>query len=252
MIYNISHTSWWIISGDFIKKSDENLVIFFHGFTTDKSSSWRFDDISHDVDIHTNWSIFRFDFMGCWESGDWIISFGSECEDAQQVLRHFIDRGYTNIVIYGHSMWGTIALMVYPFFQHYIQSLILSGPAVGPMCYNWEEYVGNDLYAVWSTQGYIELPSKCGRKVKVSYDIMKDFASINTEMLAKSMNCPICIIHGNHPDDTEESELLEYSKKFISLYNKWKLIVLDGAKHTMMGYNEDISKIITQALSKSL
>jgi pimeloyl-ACP methyl ester carboxylesterase len=250
MHYNIKTSNWFEICGEYIQKSEEKLIIFFHGFTTDKSSEWRFNEIESIINLNTDWSIFRFDFLGCGESWKWVVSFQSELNDAQEVITYFLRKWFKNIVIYGHSMGWTIALLVYPLFIEYIRALVLSGPATGPMFYNWEEYVWSDLYLQWPIQGYIDFPSKIWRKIQVSYDIIEDFCTIYPEGIRESLKCPVTIIHGNHPEDTEESELLEHSKKLLSHYNEWELVILDGAKHTMFGYSKDIGNIIVRMLTK--
>ena len=63
------------------------LVILIHGITADKDSKGRYTKITEQL-VKNGFGVFAFDFSGCGESADTVMSAASLCDDLKSTIRY--------------------------------------------------------------------------------------------------------------------------------------------------------------------
>lgn len=235
--------------GNLYPSTSESIIILCHGFMSDKYSKGRFERLATAFNRYGH-SAMSFDFSGCGESDDDVLTVDKEVDDLKSAIQFVKSKGYKKIALYGHSLGTLICLKIY---TPEIITMVLTGALTGPMKYDWFEFFTKEQMQKLEEKGYlIEYTSQEDRKKIIIDDrILKDFELINQEELLKDVDCPILIIHGNN--DEEENLLYERSKIAMTLLSKdSKLEVIDGADHSFLDHFDIIVKLTTEWFTKYL
>lgn len=207
-------------------KGSKSVVILAHGFTNDRSSNGRFDEI---VSVLNKEGIdtLAFDFSGCGESDDDAITIEHQVEDLNAVIEYVLSKGYKEIVLFGNS-FGTVACLMNG--RPEIKTMILVGALTNKMFYDWSLYFSKEQLFELETKGFFHLDDP--RKHLITSQTLKDYESLDSCQLANQVSCPVLIIHGNHIEDEEEIALLSHSKAFMKkLPEGSKLEIIEGGRH---------------------
>ncbi|MBD1373524.1 alpha/beta hydrolase [Hazenella sp. IB182357] len=212
--------------GHFWESDSDSIIIFCHGFTSDKSARGRFDRLA--VFYHgLGYAVLAFDFSGCGESDDVHLTLANRIIDLYAAISYVQAQGYRRIVLHGHSLGTCVCLSCY---TPVIDTMILTGALTGPMFYDWEQVYSKQQIQALRREGYItEVQAK--RDVMIDKQMLLDFEQIDQEKLLSHVKCPVLIIHGD--GDQEERALYQNSQRGL----KWlpeasKLEVIQGATHS--------------------
>jgi len=219
-----------------------SIIIMAHGFTSDKSSSGRFEHLA-EAFVRSGYHVLTFDFSGCGESDDERISVEREVDDLQAVIDFAKARGYRKIALYGHSLGSLICLKCY---RSDIVTMVLSGALTGAMYYDWKDYFRPEQLQQLQEHGYMTVEKETGprKEIQIDQQMLLDFEQIDQEELLKPVQCPVLIIHGNHPEDEEELQLLERSQRAMALLSPdSKLEVIEGATHRFHEHMDELTRL---------
>lgn len=226
--------------GHLFSVNSDKIVIMAHGFTSDKSSQGRFDLVAKALNDN-GIDAFAFDFSGCGESDETLMTASKQVEDLKCVIDYIKAKGYDQIGLFGNSLGTLICLRCY---EESIKTMVLMGALTHAMYYNWHEEFTKEQMTSLKEKWVITLTDSESRQRQLGQEMLNDFENIDQEKLLSAVQCPVFIIHGNHPADEEELKLLEHSKNGMTFLPKAsKLHVIDGAKHGCSEYIDEVSKL---------
>jgi pimeloyl-ACP methyl ester carboxylesterase len=217
------------------------IIIMAHGFTNDKSSQGRFDELAESFN-RSGYNVLRFDFSGCGESDTDILSTHNMVDDLQCAIAFARSRGYGTVALYGHSLGGLICLKC---LDPDIRTMVLTGTPTDHMKYNWSEYFSDEQIREMRAKGYLTAKDRSGKERLIGRQILRSFEEVNQRDLLQTVRCPVLLIHGNDPNDEEELQLLERSTKGVKLLPSGsRLEIINGANHT---FREHLDRVIEEA-----
>ncbi len=237
----IKNSRGFIIAANHWFAGSESIIIMASGFTGDKSMNGRYEKLANKFS-QGGISVISFDYSGCGESDDEILTPEMAVQDLHLVINYAKNRGYKNIALYGQSYGGLVCLRGY---TPDIRTMVLTGALTGSIKYNWEDFYSKDQLDELSKTGHMRIykdtPSPRDMVI-IDKKMLEDFENINQEQLLRKVECPVLIIHGDH--DEEERKLLEISRiglKYLSHDSKIELI--EGADHRFIDYLNIISDL---------
>lgn len=228
--------------GSLYPSTSESIIILCHGFMSNKYSKGRFEKLATAFN-KSGHSALIFDFSGCGESEDDILTVEKEVDDLKSTIQFAKSKGYKKIALYGYSLGTLICLKSY---TPEIITMVLTGALTDSMEYNWTEFFTKEQIQELEEKGYLieHTPMEIRKKIIIDKTILKDFENINQKELLKGVKCPVLIIHGNN--DEEERLLYEKSKAAMKLLSKdSKLEVIDGADHSFLEHFHIVVKLTT-------
>jgi len=224
------------IVGNLYRVDSHIIIIMAHGFTNDKSSNGRFDDLAEALN-KAGYDVLAIDFSGCGESDDDSITLNNQVDDLNSAIQFALEKGYKKIGLFGNS-FGTLACLKN--YKKEVITMVLVGALTDSMQYDWNDYFSKEQLDNLHKQGFFYFCTN--RKHKITNQTLMDFEQINQKDLFRNIDCPILIIHGDNSKDQEELQLLERSKKAIkTIIDNSKLEIVKGAKH---GMRKDWDKVI--------
>jgi pimeloyl-ACP methyl ester carboxylesterase len=228
--------------GNLLASGSHSIIIFSHGFGSDKHSKGRFPAIMQAL-YQAGYSSLAFDFSGCGESENDILTLEKEEDDLKSALKYIRSRGYSRMALYGHSLGSLISLKCW---SSEIETMVLSGAVTGPVKYDWNDYYSRDQLREMELEGYFKdgVNSEWRNEVNVDRSLIESFAGLNQEKILGKVACPVLIIHGNDPEDIEELTLLENSRKGLKyLPEGSRLEVIEGAGHSFKGHLDQLVRL---------
>jgi pimeloyl-ACP methyl ester carboxylesterase len=220
------------------------MIVMAHGFCSDRHSRGRFDRLATDFST-LGYDVLTFDFSGCGESDDDVITAEHEVEDLRAVIDFVRGQGYRRVALHGHSLGGSICLQAY---DDGIETMLLTGTATDAMHYDWTDFYGAERMAELNETGQL----RDGRHV-ITWETLRAFDQRDQATLLASIKCPVLLVHGGNPDDGEEQELLSRSRKGIALLPpESRLEVIDGAGHSLKNHMTELSALARGWYAKHL
>jgi pimeloyl-ACP methyl ester carboxylesterase len=225
------------LAGNLYLTGSKAIVILAHGFTNDKSSQGRFDKLAEALN-GIGYDGLTFDFSGCGESDPDIITVGNEVDDLKSAIKYVKSNGYEKVALFGNSLGTLICLKC---FQPEVITMVLSGALTDGMRYDWNKYFSTAQMEELNQKGYLTIKDSQGIR-RVGRQMLLDFEQIDQQELLKNVTCPILIIHGDSDEDVEEKQLLERSKRAMTMLSSdSQLVVITGGKH---GLREHWGRVI--------
>jgi pimeloyl-ACP methyl ester carboxylesterase len=211
------------------------IIVMAHGFCSDRRSRGRFDRLTADF-VARGWSVLAFDFSGCGQSDDDVVTAAGEVEDLRAVLAFVRAEGYTRTALYGHSLGASICLQAY---DDSIRTMVLTGAATDAMHYDWSAYYSAEQLDELETTGFM----RDGRHV-LSRQTLAEFGQRDQKASLSRIKCPVLLVHGGSADDAEEQELLKRSREGFSLLPAGsRLAVVEGSGHGFEQHMAEVSAL---------
>jgi pimeloyl-ACP methyl ester carboxylesterase len=224
-------------------------IICAHGFAGEKTSKGRFTRLG-EVLSPLGYNVFAFDFSGCGESDDALVTIEQEVEDFRAAIGYARSRGANRIALVGNSLGSYIALKVY---TPEITTMLLLAALTGPTQYDWEAFYTPEQMKEWRETGRVTMVREdpYHRVSVVSAALLEECGNFDQSRLLAAVKCPVLIIHGD--GDDEERKLLAQSRKAMErLPQTSRLVVLPGANHRMEGRIDEIVVHATQWFEQHL
>ena len=214
------------IVGNYYVVDSDKIVILAHGFTNDKSSNGRFDQLSEKLNT-AGYDALAIDFSGSGESDDAPLTIENQIDDLKQAVDFVVAKGYSKIAFFGNSFGSVSCLMNY---EDRINTMVLTGALTDKMHYEWDNYFSKAQMNSLEQNGYFFTEDK--RPHQITCQTLKDYEIIDQEQLLTQVKCPILIIHGNNEEDLEELMLLERSRKGMKFLSKDSTLeIIEDGKH---------------------
>lgn len=230
------------LAGHLYPAGSRAIILMAHGFTSDKSSRGRFEKVAAAFN-RAGFDALAFDFSGCGESDDERLTAAKQVADMQAAIRCAKERGYAKIALYGHSLGSLICLRS---FSPDIAAIAVSGALTDAMHYEWSSiYSAEQLRELAETGCLTDLrPGAVRETVVIDKQMLLDFEEIDQRELLQKVTCPVLIIHGNAPEDEEECQLLERSRRGMHyLSEESRLVVIEGATHSFFEQTDQLAEL---------
>jgi len=222
------------LSGVLYIANSSRAIIISHGFAANKDRE-RLIKLSG-ILSKGEFGVLRFDFSGCGESEDDVISVKGEVDDLKSAIKFMKNKGYNEIGLLGESLGGLISILCY---SQDIKTIVLFAPVTASKKPSiFEEGMEEEL----AEKGFAT-KHKDGRIFKISKEYFEARDNINQEEILSKIKCPVLIIHGTEDDSVS----LEDSKEAMQYFPEGsKLEIIEGAGHKL---EEDIDKVIILSLN---
>lgn len=221
----------------------ERIVVLAHGFLNDKSSQGRFDRVAGAL-ARAGVSALAFDFSGSGESDPAVLSAEGQEGDLRAAIRWAREGGYRKIGLFGNSLGTYICLRC---ADEGIETMVLMGALTHSMDYDWDAFFPREKMEALARDGVMTLEMEDGSLRRLGRQMLRDFQEIDQRTLLESVDCPVLLIHGDHPEDEEEQTLLGYSRSEM----KWlpgasRFVVIEGARH---GCAEHMDRVVEETVA---
>ena len=107
-----------------------------HGFASERGSRGRFPAIAAALAAAGIASL-AFDFAGCGESDDDVLTLDHQVDDLHPALAHARSLGYRRLALHGHSLGGGVCLAAAP---PQVITIAATGAPTAAMHYDWRDY----------------------------------------------------------------------------------------------------------------
>jgi len=224
------------------------VIIMAHGFCGDKSSGERFVEIAQALNL-LKYNVLAFDFSGCGESDDDIISLGNMIDDLHSTIRFVKSIGFGRLALYGHSLGSSVCLRCW---SEEIETMLFSGAWTAPIKYDWTKFYSQEQLREWRQEGRITdfVETEWRSRVVIDGELLLEFERVNQRELLARIKCPVLFVHGNCKDDSEELELLEGSRSGLSyLSDDSRIEIVEGANHTFQEHIGEVIALMSDWLS---
>lgn len=225
------------------------VLVCAHGFAGEKTSKGRFTRLGEELSPR-GYNVFSFDFAGCGESEDTLLTSGQQQDDFRSAIAYAKSRGMKRIALVGNSMGSYIALRVY---TPEIETMLLFAALTGPTQYDWERFYSPEQMREWRTTGRVTMmrDEPYFRRTVIDGKLLDECGSFDQRELLRPVKCPVLIIHGD--GDEEERKLLAQSRKGMELLSpKSRLVVLPGANHRMEGRLDEIVELAKEWFAENM
>ncbi len=207
------------------KKSNKDIVILCHGFSSDKNTDSYLKITKNLMEVST----FRFDFYGHGESGGAFenITITEGVDDILCAIKYLKKLGYKRIGLVGNSFGGLCSIMAASKTKE-LSFLILKAPVS-----DWEDAQrksrGEQYLLDWVKNGFVYYESaKQNKKLRLNVSLYKDFKNNIAYTVADKITIPTLLIHGTE----DKSVPFSQSSKLFKLFQCDKEFVkLTGADH---------------------
>lgn len=227
------------LAGHLYPSEGHPLILFSHGFFSDKSSRGRFDRFAETLS-RNGYAVLLFDYSGSGESEGPFSDVSQKTEDLLAASDFVKKLGYQKIGYYGHSLGARICLEAYLKDQN-AEAMVLSGAGTGPVHYQWEDYFEKEQLLHLQKHGYMTV-SADGKDRKITKQILLDFEQADQKTLLADLHCPVLFIHG---EDWEEKILSNLTKEGMAWLNcKSQMTVLKGAAHSFMEHLDELEEFL--------
>jgi pimeloyl-ACP methyl ester carboxylesterase len=230
-------------------------VVCCHGFCSERTSGGRFLQLSETLGSR-GFDVIRFDFRGCGDSADAVLTEASLLDDLLRVLRFAREHGYRRLYLHGHSLGSYLCMAVcsrYPEETNDVAALALTGCMTGPMHYDWSLYYSADQMRELAETRVLTLTGlrPNDRTTQVSATLLDRFDTVDQAELCNGIVCPTLLINGG--GDEEERRLAANSVRAISLLPAGsRLLVLSEAPHNFRAQYPEVTRAVAGFLQRTL
>jgi len=212
-----------------IPKGADSVVIISHGFQSNKESRLylRLENELNKIGIGT----FRYDYYGhgslyCKGNKYAIlkdVTLTKTVDSLRAAIAYVRSQGKYRIGLVGSSFGGLVSLIVASEDTE-IKALAMKSPVTEPISF-WKGRLGDDKIHRWKQEGILHFDD-CGERFDLEYGFWEDLLTYDTYAIAKDINCPVLIIHG----DSDTVVPIEQNLDFAQIVDA-EINIIRGADH---------------------
>lgn len=225
------------LGGDLTPAAGDALVVMAHGFASDRRARGRFPAIAAALAAAGIASL-AFDFAGCGESDDDVLTLDHQIDDLHAALAHARSLGYRRLALHGHSLGGRVCLAAAP---RQVVAIATTGAPTAAMRYDWRDYFTAAQMAELERTGRVVMPQGEGRAraaVVTSAKLLEALADCDQAALFGRLRCPVLLIDGD--GDDEERQSLANARRGLPLLPPGSRVeLLAGSPHSLEGHLDE-------------
>ncbi|MFD2923602.1 alpha/beta hydrolase [Halobacillus naozhouensis] len=233
--------------GDLYRNEGNRIVIMCHGFLSNRSSRGRFD-LFTSAFYRLGYSVLRFDFGGCGESDDTPLTLSNEVDDLTSAMNYARGAGFTEMVLYGHSLGARVCLEAYD--PQYVKTMILTGAGTGPVHYHWPDHFSQEELVTLQSNGHfsVKVSDPHRDEMVITKEMLLDFERCDQKHMLSRIICPILLIHGNKGEEKLLMSITKQGMKWLHHHSKL-VVVIDGAAHHFMDHLDTVQETFSNWLA---
>jgi hypothetical protein len=136
-----------------------------------------------------------------------------------------------------------------------VAGVILSGTAIGPFDYEWEDEFAPHQWADSLVHGYIDAESyepsvRAGQQISI--DLLNNVSSFDSSTLLHDFASPILIINGDDPESLEPERFAINKQIASQLPRGSEIAVIAGADHTFKGHFDELGAVSLKWIARHL
>ncbi|MBD3689809.1 alpha/beta fold hydrolase [Nanchangia anserum] len=130
-------------------------IVFAHGFLTDRHAVGWFDKFGARYRA-CGYATLAFDFSGCGESADDIVTLEHAVEDLRAASGWVADEGFRRQIVHAHGTGATAALTARP---THTRCLVATSPVIEPRAIEWDQVFSASQLDQLETIGHTAIPN---------------------------------------------------------------------------------------------
>lgn len=233
------------LSCEYYNNNSKYILISSHGFCSDKSW-WPIKKLT---DIEDGPNVFTFDFSGCWESDDEIITIEKQIDDLADVISYVKENIQNKVIV---LLWTSLGWYIsLKNYSKEIYSIIWFAP-VSDKIKSKHKYIKIKQYTREQEEelkknGYLIDINWKWRVHKIAKEHFEQRASIDQNDF-KKIDCPVLVIHW----DKDETVDIENSESLKNINKNVELKVIKNGTHVFRENTETNQKIIVNHIKDFL
>lgn len=202
------------LAGTFVNPVDSTdaAVVFSHSFLADRHSGEHFDRLAAAY-RGAGYATLEFDYSGCGESDDDVITLDNEVKDIQSVSSWLKAEGFGRQIVHAHSFGTLPALLARP---EAVLAMVFTGMITGPLSFDWTQIFSESQLDSLEQRGFAEIPNDASTSREhfvISKQTLIDLSMNATEDLVDNLRAPILAIHDA---DDEQMGLIDMTQQAFS------------------------------------
>lgn len=227
------------LAGTFVDPVDSTnaAVLFAHSFLADRHSGEHFDRLSAAY-RGAGYATLEFDFSGCGDSDDDVITLASQVEDLHSASAWLRAQGFDRQILHAHSFGTLVALKARP---QAAKAMLLTGMITGPLSFEWDQIFSSTQLDDLERSGRAQIPDDTYSKREffvISKQTLIDLSMNEADDLLDDLSAPILAIYDA---DDEHLGLVEMAQEeFARLPDGSRVEVLRDAR---FGAHEGVDRL---------
>lgn len=211
------------------------LVILVHGMSNDRHAKGRFPEIAKHLS-EAGYSSFAFDFGGCGESDDIVITPQSLLSDLQDTIQ-YAKTFNLPLVIWGHSLGSINSLRVW---SPDIATMVLTGGGAGQIAYDWDKLLSSEQLQSWREKGEVLYPSSSSWRshILLASSVLENFGQFDAPAVLGRIRTPILMINGDDDEEQLLSATVAKGMKYLPAGSRH--IIIPGMGHSLTGHLDEV------------
>ncbi len=223
-------------------EGDAPLIVLAHGFGSERRARGRFPAMAAAF-AAAGYATLAFDFTGCGESDDDVLTLEHQVEDLQAAITCARSLGYERLGLHGHSLGGRVCLQASP---PEAVTIATAGAPTGPVDYDWHEYFTAAQMDELARTGCVTMPQDKDRSrltVVSSSELLEELRGCDQAALFGRVPYPVLLIDGD--GDWEERQYLALARQGLPLLPAGSRVELvPGAPHNLAGHLEQVIALL--------
>jgi pimeloyl-ACP methyl ester carboxylesterase len=236
--------------GDLTEAGGGAIVVMAHGFASERRSRGRFPAIAAAL-AAGGYASLAFDFAGCGESNDDVLTLGHQIDDLQAAMAYAGSLGYPRLALHGHSLGGRVCLAAAP---TRVVTIATTGAPTGTMHYDWRDYFTPDQMGELARFGRVTMPQGPDRAratVLASAELLEALIACDQAARFGAVRCPVLLIDGD--GDDEERQSLAHARQGLPLLPPGSRVALvPGAPHNLEGHLDEVIALLVDWFDRHL
>jgi pimeloyl-ACP methyl ester carboxylesterase len=223
------------------------VVVLAHGMSSDRQSRGRFIQIAEALNA-SGFSAFAFDFAGCGESADTLITPKSLLQDLHDTLKYA--QGFAKpLAIWGHSLGSITSLRGWLPDVH---TMVLTGVGAGPLTYDWNTLLSSEQLESWHEKGEVLYPSSssCRPYILLSSAVLENFSNFGARAILGRIQTPVLMVNGDDDEERLLSDTVVQGMKYLPSGSRH--IIIPGMGHSLTGYMDEVIQLGLEWLNQRL
>ena len=192
-----------------------------------------------------------FDFAGCGESDDDVLTLDHQIDDLHAAIAHARTLGYERLALHGHSLGGRVCLAAAP---PQAATIATTGAPTGPMRYDWHDFFTPAQMDELDRTGRVAMPQDEDRArstVVTSAALLQALVDCDPAALFESVRCPVLLIDGD--GDDEERQALAQARQGLALLPAGsRVALLPGSPHNLEGHLDEVIELLLDWFAEHL
>lgn len=214
------------------------VVVLAHGMSSDRQSRGRFIQVAEALNV-SGFSAFTFDFAGCGESADTLITPESLLLDLYDTLK-YVQSFAKPLAIWGHSLGSITSLRGW---LPEVHTMVLTGVGAGPIDYDWNTLLSREQLQSWQEKGEVLYPSSSSWRshILLSSSVLENFSHFDAPAILGRIQTPVLMMNGDDAEERLLSTTVVQGMQYLPAGSRH--VIIPGMGHSLAGYMDEVIQL---------